>query len=80
MKRRIKVAVGPGIFSSERSASFEVGGKNYTLLVDESSLKDDTLEVQVIAESDKDAIIDLPRETFISGNRIRVPKTSLLPA
>lgn len=80
MKRRIRVAVGPGMFSMEKSASFEANGQHYNLIVDASSIQGDTLEVRVISEGEEDAIIDLPRETFTSGNRIRISKSSLLPA
>lgn len=80
MKKRIRVQVGPGIFASERSVSFRAGDTNYTLLVDADDVKGDTLEVYVIAENDKEALIDLPRDTFTLGNRIRVPKTILMPA
>lgn len=81
MKRRIRVQVGPGMFSSERSVSFRAGDTDYTLLVDAGDVKpDDTLEVSLIAENEKEALIDLPRDTFTTGNRIRVPKTVLLPA
>ena len=80
MKRRIRVTVGPGIFSSERSASFQVNDQNYTLIVDEFSIVDDTMEVRVIAEGENEALIDLPRDTFTTGNRIRYPKSDLLPA
>jgi hypothetical protein len=79
MKRRIKVAVGPGVFASERSASFEVNGTQYTLIVEADSLKGDALAVRVVAEGDHEAIIDLPRDTILSGNRIRVPKERQLP-
>lgn len=77
--KRIKVGnVGEGIFSFERSVSIEAGDKHYTLIVDNDMLQDDTLEVYVVAESDKEAIVDLPRETFTSGNRIRIPREYLL--
>jgi hypothetical protein len=78
MKRRIRVDVKPGMFSSERFATFETLGKNYTVIVDASALIDNTLEVKVISENQQEAIIDLPGETFTSGNRIRVAKNALL--
>jgi hypothetical protein len=79
-KDRIRVKVEPGTFSSERSVSFEVNGQKYNLIVDEEAVKDDTLEVYVIAINDKEdkALIDLPRETFTSGSRIFIPKAALL--
>jgi hypothetical protein len=76
---RIRVKVRPGTFSSERSVSFEAGGKQYALIVDEADVRDDTLEVRVIAESGEEAVVDLPRDTFTSGNRIRIPASCLLP-
>jgi hypothetical protein len=79
-RKRIRVGdIGPGIFSSERSVSFEAGGKHYNLIVDADQLQDNTLVVQVVAEGDKEALIDLPQETSISGNRIRILKEQLLP-
>ncbi|MDQ2687332.1 MAG: hypothetical protein M3Y28_05640 [Armatimonadota bacterium] len=81
MKKRIRVtAVGPGVFSTENAVSFEADGKEYTLLVDKDSLKNNMLEVQVVAEGEKEALIDLPRDTFTSGSRIRILKDQLLPA
>ena len=59
MKKRIKVTtVGPGVFSTENTVSFEADGKEYTLLVDKDFLRNDTLEVQVVAEGEKEALID----------------------
>jgi hypothetical protein len=75
---RIRVSVHPGIFSSERYISFEAGGTGYSLFVDEADVQDGTLEVNVVAESNDEVLIDLPRDTFTTGNRIRVPKASLL--
>lgn len=81
MKKLIRVKdIGPGIFASERSVSIDAGADHYTLLVDQQYVRSDTLEVQVVAESAEDALIDLPAETFTSGNRIRVPRTALIPA
>lgn len=78
--RRIRVDVGPGIFSMERSVSFEVNGEYYNSIVEAESLKGDELEVHVIADRGDNAIVDLPRDTMTTGNRILVPKTMLLPA
>ena len=78
--RRIRVSVEPGIFSMERWAAFEVNGQSYNLIVDAESLKGDELEVHVVADRGEDAIVDLPRETMTTSNRILVPKTMLLPA
>ena len=81
MKKRIKVnAIGPGVFSTENTVSFEADGKEYSLLVDKDFLQNGTLEVQVVAEGEKEALIDLPRDTFTSGSRIRISKDRLIPA
>jgi hypothetical protein len=77
---RIRVTVGPGTFSSERSVSFEVNGKQYALIVDQADIQGDFLKVYVVAQTDEEAVIDLPRDTFTSGNRIRIPRAALLPA
>lgn len=79
IQKRIKVQVEPGMFPSERAVSFEAGGRQYTLLVDAASLTGDTLTVYVVAERDQDSIVDLPRETFTSGSRVRIPSSLLMP-
>ena len=60
-RRRIRVKVRPGIFPSERAVSFEAGGKQYSLIVDERDIDEDTLTVYVVAESPErgEAVIDL---------------------
>lgn len=81
MKGRIRVEeVSPGVFSSERFVSFRVGSKSYALFVDEGSLEDHSLEVQLVDEEGDMVLVDLPRETFDSGNRVRIPRSLLLPA
>jgi hypothetical protein len=51
------------------------------LFVDQEDVRsDDTIEVYVVAQNDKETMIDLPRDTFTSGSRIRVPSSALLPA
>ncbi len=78
MKRCIQVAVGPGIFSCERSASFTVNDKYYTLLADASFFDGDLMQVRVIAIQGDQCLIDLPNETFTTGNRMYVPTVMLL--
>lgn len=82
MKYRIKVSnVGPGVFSNERSVSFQVGGQSYTLIVPTEYLgDDDTIGVEVVGNRGSDVLVDLPRETFTSGNRIMMPRAELIPA
>ncbi len=79
-KARLPVEVNPGMFRSERSVSFEVGGRRYSLIVDQEDVEDNHLVVYLVEQGEDEAVIDLPRDTFTSGNRIRVPKGSLLPA
>lgn len=79
-KRRIRVMVEPGLFSTERSVVVDTGSRRYTLLVDQEDVQDDTLLVSLVAEGPKESLIDLPRETFTSGSRIRVPSRLLAPA
>ncbi len=55
---RIHVEVAPGVFSSERSVSFEAAGTKYNLIVDESDIDRDMLKVSIIGESEKEAIVD----------------------
>ena len=78
-QKRIPVEVHPGMFPSERAVSFQAGGKEYTLLVDARDVENETLRVSVVEEGDIEALIDLPRDTFSSGPRIRVPKELLQP-
>jgi hypothetical protein len=73
----LPVKVSPGMFTSERVVSFEGIGKHYTLIVDEMDVEKGFLKVYVVAEGDREVIIDLPRETFTSGNRVRVPSVNL---
>jgi hypothetical protein len=81
MERRLRVTVQPGMFPSERTVSFEAGGRNYTLVVDERDVAaDGTLVVHVVDQRDDEALVDLPRETFTSGSRVRIPRSVLLPA
>ena len=69
--------IGKGIFSTERSVSFEIGDYSYNLIVDEEDVRDSdrTLAVDVLGERGDRYLIDLPRETFTSGSRIFVPKS-----
>ena len=80
-KKRIKVNAGRGVFSSERSVTFDAGGQQYTLIVEKDDVISegghDYIEVDVLGSGDNEAIVDLPRETFTSGNRIRVPTNIL---
>jgi hypothetical protein len=80
MKRRLRVEVQPGMFKSERTVSFEAGGRRYVLMVDEEDVKDGTLAVYVVDQQGDEALVDLPRDTFSSGSRIRIPNSALLPA
>jgi hypothetical protein len=83
MKRKMRIDdVGPGMFSNEKAVSFEISGKHYTLLapahtVDEAAKE---LDVEVIAERGDQLIVDLPRETFTTGNRISIPRDRLVGA
>lgn len=79
MKTRIKVnTVEPGMFSTERYVAFEVDGKEYALFVDQASVQDHALEVQVVESFADKALVELPRDTFNAGSRVYVPKASLL--
>jgi hypothetical protein len=78
---RIKVEVGRGMFSEERTVAFQANGTRYTLIVDERDVRDDhTMDVRVVAKGEREALIDLPRETFTTGSRVRVPIDILQPA
>lgn len=78
--KRLRVKVEPGAFPSERTVSFDAGGRRYSLVVDEKDLENDMLPVFVVAEGHDEALVDLPRDTFTSGSRIRVPRSALLDA
>jgi hypothetical protein len=77
---RLSVQVRPGMFTSELAVSFEVAGQQYTLFVDRADVENGFLKVYVVAEGEQETVIDLPRDTFTSGNRIRVPAGSVQPA
>lgn len=79
MKTRIRVStVEPGMFSTERYVAFEVGGQEYSLFVDQSSVQDHTLEVQVVESYSDRMLIELPRDTFTAGSRVYVPRDALV--
>ena len=81
MEKRLRVKVQPGMFQSERTVSFEAGGRRYVLIVDENDVTPDgTLKVYVVDQRGEEALVDLPRETFSSGSRVRIPSADLLPA
>ena len=51
------------------------------LIVDENDVTPDgTLKVYVVDQRGDEALVDLPRETFSSGSRVRIPSADLLPA
>jgi hypothetical protein len=77
---RIRVKVEQGMFPSERTVSFQIGGKSYTLIVDAADVQGDMLTVYVVEQGEREALVDLPRETFTTGNRIRIPNTHLVAA
>lgn len=71
----IRVRVTPGLFNSERNVSFDAGDRKYNLVVDVKDLfKEDSILVAIVDETAEELLVDLPRETFTSGNRIRVPR------
>lgn len=78
MTHYIKAKISPGMFTSERSVSFSVGENNYNLIVDESDVVGDYLIVTAIERAECKVIVDLPRETFTTGRRIRVPAEVVL--
>lgn len=81
MKTRIRVnVVEPGMFSTERYVAFEIDGKEYSLFVDQTSVHDHTLEVQVVESYADRTLIELPRDTFNAGSRVYVPKGALVTA
>lgn len=70
----LPVDVKPGLFSSERSVTFDTGKAKYSLIVDQADLSGGNLAVYIVAEQGNEAVIALPRETFTSGSRVRVPR------
>jgi hypothetical protein len=77
--RYVRVKVEPGMFSSERYVSFQVEDKAYGLFVDEKDVAGDMMPVYLVAQQGDQAIIQLPRDTFTTGNRIQVPTSILQP-
>jgi hypothetical protein len=81
VRKRIRVHVEARGFPSERTVSFDAGGRTYSLVVDAVDVAPDgTLLVYVVDQQNGEALVDLPRDTFTSGGRIRVPSSALLPA
>ncbi len=81
MKFRIRVReVGAGMFSTERYVAFEVDGREYSLFVDQESVRerDRTLEVQMVEAAGDQRLIELPRATFNAGSRVLIPKEMLV--
>ncbi|HEY3282338.1 MAG TPA: hypothetical protein VGN26_08710 [Armatimonadota bacterium] len=78
-KRYIRVKVDRGVFPGERTASFSAGGRSYSLIVDNGDIENDKLAVLVLGEQGDDVLVALPRETFTTGSRLRVPKAILEP-
>ncbi len=76
-KARLPVEVTPGMFRSELAVSFDAGGQRYSLIVDREDVEGNMLVVRLVQQEDGEAVIDLPRDTFTSGNRIRVPAALL---
>lgn len=71
----IKVEVGPGVFSSEKTVSFSTGSATYQLVLDESQLEGASLlPVQILDETEDGYLISLPADTFTSGSTVRVPR------
>jgi hypothetical protein len=67
------------MFPSEKAVSFQAGEREHTLFVDERDVRDGMLEVYLVDQRGEEAIVDLPRDTLTSGNRIRVPSSILQP-
>lgn len=78
MKRgRIAVSVEKGMFSSERSVSFDGVGQTYHLVVDEHDVQNGKLEVGIVGEAKETLLIALPKDTFTSGSTVRVSRESV---
>jgi hypothetical protein len=80
VKGRVRVNVGPGVFSSERAAWFMVGDTTYSVLVDQAEIEGDLLTVYVVGRRGTDAVIELPSESPNAGRRIVVPSDLVLAA
>ena len=71
----ISVSVSPGMFSWERSVSFDDGRRTYQMLIDESKIRPDgVISIQVLEEIDDEVVVELPAETVDSGRRVRMPR------
>lgn len=80
---QIPVRVSDGMFAHEANVSFFAGADYYSLLVERADIdfrgreRAGYLSVIVVEQGETESIIDLPRETFTSGRRVRVPNTLL---
>lgn len=77
---KLKVKVDPGIFSTERSVSFDLDGRRYAILVDLSELDGDELLVRIVEASDERLVIELPSAPPSGGKRVIVPRSVVLAA
>lgn len=78
MKKRLRVQVNPGMFSTEKYVMFQEGNREYSLFVDAASVQNDLLEVQVVETHNGKTLIELPRDTN-QGSRVYVASEHLLP-
>lgn len=76
-RRLMKVDVADGLFSTERTVSFQGSKRRHVLVVDQRVLSQDRLPVYVISEENGEALVCLPAETFAGDSRVRVPVACL---
>ena len=57
--------------------SFQEYGESYALFVDEQDVQGGLFTVYKVAQCGDEVLVDLPRETFTSGNRVRVSIAAL---
>lgn len=84
-KTRIKVKIEAGVFLSERSVSFDAGGRTYALFANENAIDavEGTMLVDVVddegADDDAQIMVDLPGEALdAGGRRVRIPRDVIL--
>jgi hypothetical protein len=76
-KAKIAARIYDGMFSSEREAVVTIDGKEISVLVDQSFVGKDYLEVLVVAVEGDTALIDLNGDTFWGSRRRFVPIAAL---
>jgi len=76
-KLKIAVDIEPGVFSHEKAVSFYCAGRRYSLLVDESFIRDGYMLADVLYHGVTSVQVRLPSQTITGVGRIIVPLSEI---